>query len=106
MDGPGYKNFIVVRLDGENWDSDPTADNEVNVEVGNDFVGWDVWKERHRQGFECEVRITREDGKIHIETENFGLKVSATTVIKQKTPEVYVGLTGDIVALTNIRIIE
>ena len=106
VDGPGYKNFIVVRLDGENWDSDPTADNEVNVEVGDDFVGWDVWKERHRQGFECEVRITREDDKIHIETENFGLKVSATTVIKQKTPEVYVCLTGDIVALTNIRITE
>ena len=39
-------------------------------------------------------------------TENAGISVKSTTGVKVDVPEIYVALTGDQVALTNIRIID
>ena len=39
-----------------------------------------------------------------VKTENCGIEITAVTEIKAAVPEVYVSLTGDQCALTNIRV--
>ena len=42
--------------------------------------------------------------RIIASTENAGISVKSTTDVKIEVPEIYVSLTGDQVALTNIRV--
>ena len=44
--------------------------------------------------------------RIIASTENAGISVKSTTDVKVEVPEIYVALSGDQVALTNIRVIE
>ena len=75
-----------------------------------DFEGWDAWKRKNKEGFDCRVRIKRKENTITISTSNFGLSVTGITIIPEEmmkgdTP-VYAALTGDQCALTDIRIIQ
>ena len=55
---------------------------------------------------DCTVRIRREGSRVMMETENLGITIYSTTTIKDGTDSIYVALTGDQCALTNIRIKE
>lgn len=55
---------------------------------------------------DCTVRIRREGSRVMMETENLGISIYSTTTIKDGTDSIYVALTGDQCALTNIRIKE
>ena len=48
--------------------------------------------------------IERQGDKLTIRTENLGLSVSSVTTILDGTKNVYVALTGDQCAITNIRV--
>lgn len=104
VDGENYREFLLLRLDGENWDSDEHVDNTVRIRHTPDFVSWNAWKEINKQGMDCKVTIRREGNRITCATENQGIALDSETVIKDEAPNVYVGLTGDQCALTNIRI--
>ena len=71
---------------------------------GNDFEGWDAWKDYNREGFDCTVDFKKEDNKIIVTTTNAGIFVKSVSIINDKTENVYASLTGDQVVLTNIRI--
>lgn len=101
--GQNYKEFSLVRLDGENWEAGNVADNKLLVDR-HYFNGWDSWKEYNRSGFECIVSFSRDGNKIVSQTENDGISIKCVTNIKAKADEVYVALSGDQCALTNIRI--
>ena len=60
----------------------------------------------NKKGFDCTVRIHREENKITVTTENGGISIKSITTIKEMPPEIYVALTGDQCAITNIRIAE
>ena len=69
-----------------------------------DFPGWDVWKETNKEGIECEVFIEKRGRQVVFKTVNVGISIENTTTIKEEGSKVYVALTGDQVALTDIRI--
>ena len=52
----------------------------------------------------CTICFERDGNKIIAYTENDGIYVKCTTEVKVDVDEIYVSLTGDQVALTNIRI--
>ena len=57
VDGAGYREFLLLRLDGENWDSDAHVENVVYIDHTRNFQGWNAWKETNKQGMDCTVSI-------------------------------------------------
>ena len=102
--GDEYKEYALIRLDGENWESDDLANNKTIVDINDDFMGWDAWKEENKKGFDCTVSFKRDGNKIVTTTDNLGIALNVTTTIVNDVFDVYVSLTGDQCALTNIRI--
>ena len=62
--------------------------------------------EKNKQGLDVTVTVRREDNKIFMRTENLGIAVYSTTTILDDTKDVYLALTGDQCALTNIRLYQ
>ncbi len=104
--GEGYMEYALIRLDGEHWDAESVASNKLIVSMGDDFVGWDNWKEENKKGYDCTVTFKVEDNVITTTTENLGVNLKVITTIIKEAPEVYVSLSGDQCALTNIRILN
>ena len=102
--GENYREYALIRLDGESWESEGVADNALSVTKTENFGGWDAWKKANKEGYDCQVKIRREGNVIAVTTENAGLLIKNTTTILDGTEQVLVALTGDQVALTNIRI--
>lgn len=103
VSGGNYKEFSLVRLDGENWESGDAAENELLVDR-QDFNGWDAWKRFNKEGFDCSISFSREGDTVISQTKNAGISIRNITKIKVRADEVYVALSGDQCAITNIRI--
>ena len=104
INGPDFKEYVLIRLDGENWESDDKAKNTMIINKNDNFEGWDAWKQLNKEGMDCTVKIHRESRRITVTTENAGISIRSVTILKEDIPEVYVSLTGDQCVLTNIRI--
>ena len=104
VNGKGYREFVVIRLDGENWEENNQSKNTIIINKNDNFEGWDAWKAMNKKGMDCKIEIHREGNKITSITENGGIAIKSVTTIKGETPEVYFTLTGDQVAITNIKI--
>ncbi len=102
--GEDYREYALIRLDGENWEAEGTAENKLIVNMSEDFKGWDEWKEANKKGFDCTVSFKRDDNKIITTTENLGIGIIVTTTVLDNPFDVYVSLTGDQCAITDIRI--
>ncbi len=99
----GYKEYALVRLDGEYWDSG-AFNNKLIVNKNDDFAGWEAWKSALSEGIDCSVNFRREGNLIVTTTENKGLFIKNTTTIQGNPDKVYVALTGDQCAITTIKI--
>jgi hypothetical protein len=104
VNGEGYREFVVVRLDGENWEENQQAKNTMLINKNDDFNGWEAWKALNKAGMDCKIELHRDGNKITVFTENSGIAIKSITTIKADAPEIYVSLTGDQVAITNIHI--
>ncbi len=104
MNGENYKEFALIRPDGETWESEGLATNKLIVNKGEGFEGWDAWKEKNKEGYDCRVDIKKDGDEITVTTENLGVSIINTTKILVQTDVIYIALTGDQCALTNIRI--
>ena len=105
VDGPNYTEYALIRLDGEYWDdSHGLSENDMEVLKRDDFTGWDDWKDVNKAGMDVVVRFLRRGDKITTITENNSIAIRNTTTIKNDVDEVYVALSGDQVALTQIRV--
>ena len=102
--GEGYREYALIRLDGENWEAQQIAENKLIVNMSDEFKGWEAWKEANKDGFDCTVSFKRDDNKIITTTENLGIGLNVTTTVFDHPYEIYVALTGDQCAITNIRI--
>ena len=103
--GEGYREFTLIRLDGENWDSDIHAENRMIINRTAAFEGWNEWKDRNKAGIDCEVTAKRDGNVITVITENLGVAIkSITTIRDDNVDNVYIALTGDQVAISNIRV--
>ncbi|MCR5302376.1 MAG: HD-GYP domain-containing protein [Lachnospiraceae bacterium] len=103
VNGEGFADYSVVRLDGEDWDSNDYADNSNVVVRDDDFGNWDKWKDRNRAGLDWDVTVRRDGNKVTVSSENAGVNIKFTSVIKTDPPKVFLALTGDQIAITNIR---
>ncbi|MCR5566771.1 MAG: HD-GYP domain-containing protein [Clostridiales bacterium] len=108
VNGPDYREYSVVRLDGEDWENEENVPNRVTVTREADFRGWDAWKQGNKAGIDCTVEFRREGNSITVSTRNLGLFVQGVTMFPAGLQEgkgtVYAALTGDQCALTDIRI--
>ncbi len=104
IDGDGFREFALIRLDGENWESDEHVENTIMINRTGQFAGWSDWKARLREGIDCVVSIQRENNRITVSTENLGISIRCVTTILDETKDVYVALTGDQCAITDIHV--
>ncbi len=104
VDGPGYRMYNMIKLNGEDEGETEYAHNSFSMKKHADFPGWNEWKRINREGIECVLLFERHGNEIRFRTENLGLSIENKTVITDAPPLVYVSLTGDQVALTDIRI--
>ncbi|MCR5094643.1 MAG: HD domain-containing protein [Lachnospiraceae bacterium] len=105
VDGPDYREYALIKLNGENEGTDEFAQNRFVMKRKDAFPGWKVWKETNKAGMECTVSAERKGNRIELRTENLGIAIENTSTIAEDKGAVYVALTGDQVALTDIRIL-
>jgi len=104
VNGPDFREYGLLRLDGENWDSDDFGSNKITVNKTEQFTTWDDWKAINKEGFDCSITIERSGDKVTLTTSNKGIEIVNVTTIKDPSKEVYISLTGDQCAITNIKI--
>ena len=102
--GEGYKEYALIRFDGEAWEEGEYSTNRISMKKEPAFKGWDEWKNFGKKGFDTVVTFRRKGNKITTITENNGISIKNVTHIKAETEHIYVSLTGDQVALTDIRV--
>lgn len=104
INGPNYKEYALIKLNGEISTEDEQTENKFAMKKLENFPGWDSWKEINKVGLECSLLVARRGKNIVLSTENLGISIENTTIIKEPPDEVYICLTGDEIALTDIRI--
>lgn len=102
--GDNYHEYALIKINGESDISKEYADNDFIMKKKDDFPGWEEWKEKNKKGIDCEVVIERKGSSILTTTVNFGIYLENTTTIKDSPSKVYVALTGDRCAITDIRV--
>lgn len=103
VDGKGYREYALVKLNGECTTEDKATTNNFTMKKLDSFPGWDQWKDINKKGAEFSIKLTKKGNKIILHAENFGILIENTTILPD-SGNVYVTLTGDQVALTDIRI--
>ena len=74
------------------------------MKKGDDFPGWETWRQKNKRGLEVEVMFEKRGNRITTRTTNLGIDIDNITTIEEDVDNVYVAITGDQVALTDIRI--
>ena len=101
--GENYRELALIRFDGECWDAEDNIRNRMQVSKNEDFVSWDSWRERNKQGVDTLVEIIRDGGRIVTKIDVGGMTLNNTTTIEnEEIPKIYVSITGDQCAVTNI----
>ena len=103
VDGKGYHEYSLLKLNGENENKDEYAENKFMMKKLPTFGGWKEWKRLNKVGMEYTVSFEVKADKVIVRSDNMGIFVKNTTIIKDGQKEIYVALTGDQVALTDIR---
>lgn len=101
VNGRNYREYALIRLDGEYWDGVDVKNNATVTKDG--FQGWDYWKDRHREGVDVTVTFTCGEDWVTTKTENLGISIENTTHINHGKGLTFVALSGDQCAITNIR---
>ena len=104
VNGKDYREFALIRFDGENWHTDDQVTNETTVELTDAFAGWDDWKNSLRLGIRCEVLLRREGDVVFLETENHGIRIRSRITVRGFRGEICAALTGDQCTITDIRL--
>ncbi|MCR5120110.1 MAG: HD domain-containing protein [Lachnospiraceae bacterium] len=104
MGGPGFKEFALMRMDGEGWEMHEGVVSKISVNKDEEFEGWDVWKAKQKEGVECVVKLQKKDNTVTVLTVNEGISLKSITRIDVETPKIYMAFSGDQCAITNIRI--
>jgi predicted metal-binding protein len=102
--GKNYKEYAMIKINGEVSQDEGTAENDFEMKKESSFQGFNAWKEANKEGIECTVELVRKGNTVRLKTETLGVFIQNTTTIKEGDGKVYVALTGDQVALTDIRV--
>jgi hypothetical protein len=106
VNGENYRDLAFMRFDGESWACDPNCTLNLNVNKSENFDGWDAWKKFNKNGYDAVITFKVENNEITIITENSGIYMRNKLEITDIDRPIYAAITGDQVAITNIRISE
>ncbi|MBR5348876.1 MAG: HD-GYP domain-containing protein [Lachnospiraceae bacterium] len=101
VNGKNYREYALVRLDGEYWDGVDVKNTAHLTKLG--FQGWEAWKKGNREGIDVEVTFACGEDWVRVKTSNLGITLENTTKINNISGTTYVALSGDQCAITNIR---
>ncbi len=104
VNGPSYRSFSLLRLDGECLEEDSESKVSILVNKTDDFESWNAWKSFVKDGFDCTVTFEKKDNTVTVRTVNDGIYIKSTTEILCRQDKLYATVTGDQCAITNIRI--
>ena len=104
VNGGNYREYALIKISGENEIKDEYSDNNFVMKKTKEFPGWEAWKEQNKEGIECEVKLERKGSRITTTTENLGIFIENVTTINDAPEKIYVALSGDRCALTDIRV--
>ena len=104
VSGANYREYLLLKMDGENWEPAENVENQVIADQTEAFEGWDSWKEINKHGLNCMIDLRKDGNKVYIQTENAGIAINSTTTIFDGTTDVFIAITGDQCAITDIRI--
>ncbi|MCR4787528.1 MAG: HD-GYP domain-containing protein [Lachnospiraceae bacterium] len=104
VNGLNYQDLAFVRFDGESWQCVEEYDIDLNVNKTDEFGGWEAWKKRNMEGIDAVVTFKVEGNNYTVITENGGLALKDTLITTGIEKPVYAAITGDQVAITNIRV--
>ena len=102
--GSNYHEYAMIKFDGEDNGSNEFAENSIIVRKTEDFVNWEEWALQNKAGYECQIEFFKKGNEITLKTQNKGLYIQNTSIIKDGNKDIFVALSGDQVALTDIRI--
>ncbi|MBQ6442126.1 MAG: HD domain-containing protein [Lachnospiraceae bacterium] len=102
--GENYHEYALIKLNGENEGDFTAAKNRFVMKKTDRFPGWDAWKEKHLAGIECEAQLEHKGKQVVLTTETLGIHIENTTTILEEHENVYIALTGDQCAITDIRV--
>lgn len=106
INGGNYKEYALVKLNGENDMTEILAENKLDMKKKEEFPGWDEWKAINKKGMDCEISVERKGTQYILKTENLGIYIENIAIIKNENRPVYLSITGDQIALTDIRIMK
>lgn len=104
VNGVAYTEYSITRNDGYGWitDGGGYASRDSHTD---EFITWLDWLGKNKEGVECKLTAYRKDDMVIIEQENSGVKVISHTIIPySNTLPVFISLSGELCAITNIRI--
>ena len=102
--GPEYREYDLIKLNGEEDGDKEYVTNRFKMKRKEEFPGWELWKEINKAGLDYEVSVYKKGNRITVKTINLGIELENTTTVMDDPDKVYVALTGDQVALTDIRL--
>lgn len=100
-----YRDLAFMRFDGECWECDPNCHADLNSVKTEAFGGWDAWKKFNHDGYDTEVRFEAEGSRITVITENAGISIRNDFILTDIDKPMYAAVTGDQVAISDIRIV-
>ncbi len=104
LGGKNYKQFNELKINGENNGENENCKTTFSMKKTDDFPGWDVWKDKNKEGLDCVLEFEKKGNQVSLVTETLGIRMESTSVLNEPS-KVYVSITGDQVVLTDIRVI-
>lgn len=102
--GKNYREYAMVKFDGESNEEYDFAKNDFVIKKTDSFKSWEEWEKQNKAGYESQIEFFKSGNQITLRTQNKGIYIQNTTILKDGNKEVYLALSGDQVALTDIRI--
>ncbi len=102
--GKNYREYALIKYDGETNDSNRFAENSFIMKKTENFKNWEEWEMQNKTGYESQIEFFKNGNEVTLRTQNKGIFIQNTSKIKDGSKEIYVALSGDQVALTDIRI--
>ena len=102
--GKNYREYAMIKFDGETNDSNEFCENSFFMKKTESFKNWEDWEAQNKMGYECQIDFSKSGNEVSFQTQNKGVYIQNTTKLRDGNKEIYVALSGDQVALTDIRI--
>lgn len=102
--GANYREYGVIRFNGESWGEVEGCANKITVDKTIDFLGWEQWKQDNKAGRKCYITINLVDNCVVLKTASGGIDIENVTEI-EADKKIYVALSGDQCVIENINVI-